>query len=483
MDFTTKTISATGLSIGQEEALSQLIKWYNSDETEFTLYGRPGTGKTFAVNTFLNNINTNVCVTAPTHKAVRVIEKMTGRRGKTLHNLHGLRLNVNLENFDLNRLQFDALGSPTMQNYRLIVCDECGMINTALYTLNLKRAKDAGVKVLYIGDSKQLPPINERLSPTFLIKNKYELTEIMRQAKDNPLINVLDLLDKDVINNSAEFLRYLQKNRKGINAKGEGFKIITNKTEFIELAIDKFKSEEFSKNTDFVRIANWKNATVDTYNHVIRHKLLPYFSNSHNSEIEIIDINDILIGYKTITDENMATTIVNSEDYIVKSIIPETNLGFKIFNVELLTHSKKTPIDIKLVDHLDSNYIIFQEKVKSLYFRALYANGDRAKKWKEYFEFKNLYLTLSPFPIMQGAVEKTTVTKELDYGFSLTTHKLQGATINHMFIDLYDMLYYTNGRPVLNYPANPNAVETRNKLINTAFSRTSDFAYIYFPFT
>ena len=164
MNFTTKMSNSSGLTNGQETALELMHKWFKSNSPVFCLSGRAGTGKTFVINHFLNSVNTNVCVTAPTHKAVRVIESMTGRKGKTLHSLHGLRPNVNLDTFDLNNPQFDALATPVMQNYKLIVCDECGMINSGLHSLNLKRAIDMNVKILYVGDQNQLPPVVHSLS-------------------------------------------------------------------------------------------------------------------------------------------------------------------------------------------------------------------------------------------------------------------------------------------------------------------------------
>lgn len=487
MNFTTKISNSSGLTNGQEKALELLYNWFKSDSPAFSLSGRAGTGKTYVINYFLNAINTTVCVTAPTHKAVRIIESMTGRKGKTLHSLHGLRPNVNLDTFDLNNPQFDALAIPSMQNYKLIVCDECGMINSALHSLNIKRAMDMNVKILYVGDQNQLPPVKERLSPTFLLKDNYELTEIVRQAHDNPLMPILDLLVDDIKNNSANFLYYLIKNRENINSNKEGYKFVTNITEFHNLAFNHFKSDDFSKNTDYCRMSGWKNDTVKLHNDYIRHQLIPYFTNSDNSvnsKIDIVDINDIFTGYKTLMDEYNNATLINSEDYIVKSVKPSTNYNFKCFDIDLVTRVKRNPISIKIVDYTDQSFVTYYEKIKTLYFKALYAPANnRSTAWKTFFEFKNTYLTLVSFDIKYNGETKTTITKDIDYGFALTTHKLQGSTVENMFINLHDILYYSNGRPVLNSENNPYAVELRNKLVYTAISRTSKNAYIYFPLT
>lgn len=145
-----------GFTNDQMAALDLLTAWYyNPKELFFSLSGRAGTGKTYLIKYFLDKIvKQPVCVSAPTHKAVRTIERSTGRTGKTLQSLHGLRPNINLDDFDLQNVRFDQLGNPTMNNYKIIVIDECSMINANLHELNVRRARDLNVKILYIGKPK-----------------------------------------------------------------------------------------------------------------------------------------------------------------------------------------------------------------------------------------------------------------------------------------------------------------------------------------
>lgn len=163
VDFIGKTskYGGYGFTEDQEKALDLLTNWYyNPKDLFFTLSGRAGTGKTYLIKYLLDKVvRQPVCVSAPTHKAVRTIERSTGRTGKTLQSLHGLRPNVNLEDFDLQNVKFDQLGNPTMNNYKIIIIDECSMINAGLHELNVKRARDLNVKILYIGDPFQLPPV------------------------------------------------------------------------------------------------------------------------------------------------------------------------------------------------------------------------------------------------------------------------------------------------------------------------------------
>lgn len=60
---------------GQQQAIDKLSDWYFSNELECTLEGYAGTGKTYILRYFLDNIvNKSYTVTAPTHKALRVLE-------------------------------------------------------------------------------------------------------------------------------------------------------------------------------------------------------------------------------------------------------------------------------------------------------------------------------------------------------------------------------------------------------------------------
>lgn len=477
-----------GFTTGQMEGLDRLTDWYNDPkELIFVLSGRAGTGKTYMLKYFVDKIvNRPLCVSAPTHKAVRQIERSTGRKGKTLQSLHGLKPNQNLEDFDLNNIKFDALGNPTMNNYKIIIIDECSMVNNDLDKLNLKRAQDLRVKLLYVGDPMQLPPINKNdggkttISPTFLHKNKYELEEIIRQDRDNPLTKLLEILVYDIKTQGTSFLSYLKKNPVAINDLGEGYKVHTNRDTFITTALNSFKSDEFSKDPDHGRIAAWKNQTIMNYNIAIRNQLIPFFS-GENAEQELIDKNDLLIGYKTITDEFNETVLINSEDYVILNVVPRmAQDGFKSYSVKVQPRHGGKAVDINIVDYRDKTFIVYHERLKTLYLSALYANRmERGAKWRKYFEYKDQHLSLITFPIKTGDQTKSYVSKDIDYAFALTVHKLQGSTIENTFVDLNDMLYYTSGAPVKNSHFAPNGIELRNKLIYTAISRTSKVANIY----
>lgn len=141
-----------GLYNSQLQGLQQLSDWYHSTELEATLKGFAGTGKTFLISYFIKNvIDKTYTVTAPTHKALSVLEKQIGVNGITLQSLHGLKPNTELADYDINNLKFDTIGIPKMQHYSIILVDESSMVNKAVRKLTLDRAKQYNIKILWIG--------------------------------------------------------------------------------------------------------------------------------------------------------------------------------------------------------------------------------------------------------------------------------------------------------------------------------------------
>jgi exodeoxyribonuclease-5 len=151
-----------------------------------------------------------VAVAAPTNKAVRVLREKIHAAGVTVDD-------APIEPGDRNRRQprpgsvsFGSIHSflglqmseredgtqeckqardPSLHEYALVVIDECSMIGMDLFQRIAVSKRNA--LVLFIGDPAQLPPVEpgEQISPTFTrVQLKAVLTEVVRQAADNPII-------------------------------------------------------------------------------------------------------------------------------------------------------------------------------------------------------------------------------------------------------------------------------------------------------
>ena len=191
----------------QASALNALWAWYHDPEAEpeFVLIGYPGTGKTVLVQAFLKALNQKrpselAVFTAPTNQATKVLASMVKEWGlgvdcKTAASLLGLKP-VRDRKTGLEIFKPDRKGSRNSSFYDLLVVDEASMVSddqqqgdvVGLFGLirnGLSRhpipGQNAYKRALYVGDSAQLPPVNQVSSSVFAaIKNRAILTEVMR---------------------------------------------------------------------------------------------------------------------------------------------------------------------------------------------------------------------------------------------------------------------------------------------------------------
>ena len=417
-----------GLHESQARGLQALSDWWNSNELECTLRGYAGTGKTFLLKTFIKTVvNKTFIITAPTHKALTVMEQHLGIKGMTFQALHGLKPNVEMADFDINNLQFMSIGRPKMQNYTLMMVDESSMVNSHLYDLTLERCKEYNIKVLWIGDPLQLLPVKEQESKVFTSSPRViVLDKIIRQKDSNPLLKLFVLLRHDIEHNTSHCLKYMADHPTNI-VNGEGYKMI-GLLEYKELIIEYFKKEEFYDDINFVRVTGFTNAQISNWNNYIRDNI---FETKGCSLI----LEDLITGYTTLVEEDNSVIITNSEDYIISSIRTYRNeyrLDVYIVTLKSARDRKETKM-LQILDHANptnvNNYIdiltVLRNKAKAV--------GGK-KGWFPYYKFKNTVLGM-----INIDVSGLKLTRELDYGYALTVHKLQGSTFTNIFVDGNDI--------------------------------------------
>lgn len=187
----------------------------------FRLFGYAGTGKTTLAKHIAHNSGGEVLFAAYTGKAAQVLHSKGCFGARTIHSLIYIpqgdalaaieRLREQIADLqsrstlsqaereyveelkrikeryeeDPNQPIFDINALSELRDARLLILDECSMVDqkTALDLLSF------GTKIIALGDPFQLPPvkgtgyfINEQ--PDFM------LTEIHRQARDNPIIQI-----------------------------------------------------------------------------------------------------------------------------------------------------------------------------------------------------------------------------------------------------------------------------------------------------
>ena len=416
------------------------------------LTGAGGTGKTYVTNYIINKCiypNSVIKCASPTHKACRVFsDAIKGKQVDTIQSVFGLRLDLRLEDFNPSKPQFNLMARTKLDNIKLLIVDEASMLPAKLVTFICNKCKELEIKVIFIGDPYQLAPVNEAKSIAFdRCYIVYNLKEIVRQNANNPITPLLELLRYDIEHKTYRFLEYISKRvgEYNYNEIGEGYAIL-NPNSFKNNIDNSFSNESYTKNIDMYRIIGYTNNCVSSWNSYIRNTIIIDASKN------IITKNDLIMSYETIVNEFMEIVINNSEEYIINDItnFVDADYQFKGFLVKFqLVHGGEITRPLFIIDHRDKFTILQYHKiVSSLVGNAERAgSGVRVSKWKEYYAFKKKYLVAANITDNSG---KVLYSRDIDYGFSISSHKSQGSSYSTVFVDVNNMVYNKHGQPYPN---------------------------------
>lgn len=451
-----KDIKKYNFTNDQIEAVSGALDFiaapYDNLRMCIGINGAGGTGKTYITNYIIRNCKYSLSVIkccSPTHKACRVFsEAIGGIKVETIQSTFGLRLNLKLSDFDPNNPQFDPMAKPKLEQVKLLIVDECSMIPAKLINYIIKVCKEQQIKIIFLGDEYQLAPVNERKSIGFdKCYKKYTLTEIVRQESNNPISDLLKLLREDIENKTYKFLQYIGKNIDNFkfNEDNKGW-VIVRPNKFRDYIDTSFSDEEYTKNINLYRIIAYTNKAVANWNNYVRNKIIK------DSDKKIITRNDLIMSYETIVDDFLSIILNNSEEYIINDIVDyvDPKYGFKGFLVKFqLVNGGHITKPIFILNHEDRYTIqMYYKTINELLRVAKNATGGtRAAKWKDYFNFKKQYLIAANILDRKGNI---IISRDLDYGFAVTSHKSQGSTYSDVFVDVNDIVYDSNMNPYTN---------------------------------
>jgi exodeoxyribonuclease V len=195
----------------QDHGLQKVRRWINThDKDVFRLFGFAGTGKTELAREVGHDIKA-VRYCAYTGKAAHVLRQRGCTPTSTIHSLiYRATFDPDSETWSYDRRERGELG-----DLRLIIVDEASMVDNGL-------ARDLlsyRIPILVIGDPAQLPPIN---GPGYFMAGEPDvmLTEIHRQAAENPILRLADRIRRGG-----------QLPRAGYSANGGSLQIVNSQTE------------------------------------------------------------------------------------------------------------------------------------------------------------------------------------------------------------------------------------------------------------
>jgi hypothetical protein len=491
----------------QKEALFFMEDFYRNPEelnNMTVLEGYAGTGKTTIMSLFvkyLQNRGIDFMLSSPTHKANTITKKNNpDLEVQTLASALGLKPTIDFSDprsYDANDIRFEAEMAAELSGNTIII-DEASMVNDVLFNLLKEASEKSGLKLIFMGDPKQLPPVYKdksksgQISPVFSEVQGVELTKVERTG-DNPIL----ALATKIRNNEKVDFKSDEKNGKGVM-----FIDSSETSKINEIASTKIKELMEGDNKLAFRMLAHQNLTVETLNNIARQAAFG------EAAQEQYLVGELLMGYRTRQDFKTGEPIIsNSVDYEVTKVEKITkpldimiwneknefrpkSISVKLYKLELKNLILDETTTVSVIDmSQDPNIIgaVVQEikrlGVSQKMARAQGDNrtaGDIAQKKSEiestFMLPQNIYIDQSVPYTTEWITErewkakgkptsyKVPGAKSLDYGYAHTITKSQGGTYNEVMIkNDYDWL--TSTKQYLDY---------------VAVSRASDYVY-YIP--
>ena len=412
---------------GQAIALYHLAAFLLSQKENptYILRGYAGTGKTSLVKTLvrtLPSIGMKYVLMAPTGRAAKVLSSYTGQPASTIH-----RKIYQAKAFPDGSVLIAR--SENKAKNTLFIVDEASMIgeqrdfggSSLLDDLLGYVFSGEQCRLLLIGDTAQLPPVESSESPALncdYLKSEfpitaatYELTEVKRQALESGILynatNIRQLLRQDLHEYSLPIFHL------------NGF----NDIERIEPeAFEEMLHNAFANTSDNEAVIVCKsNKRANMFNQAIRGRIL-------NIEGEIATGDKLMVvknNYFWADGNDAISFIANGDMAEIRKIKHFDEMyGFRFADVELsFTDYPEAPyVEAKiLLDTLNSNSASLTEEESKRLFSAIEEDYmDIPNRRERYKEMKK-----SPwFNALQ-----------VKFAYALTCHKTQGGQWNTVFID------------------------------------------------
>lgn len=443
----------------KQDIFFQMISVFltNSNDDEiFVLKGYAGTGKTTVISTIVNNlisINKKYVLLAPTGRAAKVISNYSNKPAQTIH----------------KKIYFPKKNSgggvsftkqPNKHKNTIFIVDESSMISdvnseSKLYE-NGSLLDDLisyvyngnNCKMILLGDTAQLPPVQSDISPALetdslaLHYNKevfsIELDEVMRQEEHSGILyNATELREllKDTFYDDFQF-------------KLKGFKDIVRLTDGYDIqdAIQGAYSNYSIEDTCFIVRSNKR---ANQYNQQIRSKIL-----DKENELSVGDFLMVVKNnYFWLKETDEATFIANGDIIEVLEIFGFKELyGFNFAKVKIrmVDYPNQKPFETVLLLNTitsESPSLTFEESNKL--YQEVMKDYEGETKYKMFQKVKeNEY-----FNALQ-----------VKFSYAITCHKSQGGQWNTVFIE----------QPYL-----PNGIDKDYiRWLYTALTRAKDKLYL-----
>lgn len=392
------------------------------DKPVFILRGYAGTGKTSLVSALvkvLPKMDMRSLLLAPTGRAAKVMSNYSSRGAYTIHKI------IYRPKGDPGTM---GGGFTLQKNYykdtvfiideSSMLADDGGMSGNLLWDLIQFVFSGSDNRLLFIGDTAQLPPVGSEYSPALdagylsrhyrLEADQIELTEVMRQKLESGILFNATKLRDQLLTQAPQVMIQT-------SAFRDIFKMTSEKLEDgLRYAYDKFGAES-------TVIVTRSNKSAVQYNLYIRRVIHFYEDEICSGDLLMIVKNN----YTFMADSEKVNFLANGdmvEVMKIRNFEEQYGLRFATLELRLLDYPEEPFFEAKVI--LDTLYSpspsLTREQYRSLYDQVSEDYADVANKTE-----RMEYIRKDPYLIAL----------QVKFAYALTCHKAQGGQWKAVFVD------------------------------------------------
>jgi len=348
----------------------------------------------------------------------------------------------------------------------MIVIDECSMIPASMVREFDKYIEIYPIKIIFLGDKAQLPPVGEKKS---LIFNKVPedyvyhiiLDDIMR-TKSKAIKQVSVIIRNWKGDNSlAKELLPIHNKKTSTNAP-KAFQLYHKRPDHLNATWFKNFITKLNANKTPI-ILTWTNKTSDRYNRIIRQHI-------HESD----DLNNYQVGDCAMFNNYYLSKMSNTNFYtsdMIKILAVNTikkrlfdwskiaiespktviDKGFNLALKIIIKTKNKFRIDVLSVERIYSDIQILAigetQAIKTIHRDDLEGYQTMIKNVQRHIElFYYKYKSDRHVSHLWDIFHKKLIDPyaEINFGYSITVYKSQGSTFNTVMVDIDDIVNNTN---------------------------------------
>ncbi len=418
------------LTLKQDIVLQKLSHFVlnGTKDSLFLLKGYAGTGKTTLVGTLVKNLwkaKLSAILLAPTGRAAKVISNYSGMQAQTIHR------NIYYPKKDKTGGLAFQLKQNKSRNTIFIV-DEASMIpdtpsdsklfenGSLLDDLMMYVYSGHNCKILFIGDTAQLPPVKLEVSPALNPDNlsmgfnkdvtQIELDEVVRQAENSGILMNATRLRESLNDGFYDSFQFEISGYPDIVRFLDGHEII-------EALNDAYSSSGHEESVIILR----SNKRANVYNQQIRSRIL--------FQEEELSAGDYLMvvknNYFWLDSKSEAGFIANGdivkvlEIYSIKELY---DFRFAEVKVSMVDYPNQKPFEtVLLLNTLTSETpSLSYEESNKLYQEVMKDFAEEKSKYKKFLKVKN---------------NKYFNSLQVKFSYAVTCHKSQGGQWDKVFIE------------------------------------------------